>query len=108
MHTFLRLQQRRRLPVYLIIAAYSSFLVFQTVQIVRKAKRGKYFGNQQWPNALMRMQLLDILSGTADSVAATVKFANVVCYECEIDGFVICTECTQVYLIVYICVCVTE
>ena len=35
------------------------------------------------------MQLLDILSGTADSVAATVTFANVSCYVGEIDGLVI-------------------
>jgi hypothetical protein len=46
----------------------------------------------------MRMQLLDILSGTADSVAATVTFANEACYVSEIEGLVICTECTQVYL----------
>jgi hypothetical protein len=38
------------------------------------------------------MQLLDILSGTADSVAATGTFANVVCYMNEIDGLVICTD----------------
>jgi hypothetical protein len=49
------------------------------------------------------MKLLDILSGTADSVAATGTFANVACYMNEMYGLVICAECTPVYLIIYVC-----